>query len=306
MRFPTVTLEGKKLSRLVLSIKTPPASRGFQEISSLMHKAYQIGAWCFDLPTTGHVHALKELRGLTDDEGLIGIPHVDAADGLSLSGIPLRRAESKVIGTLMKSLFPSDLVKRLKETGAWRSPYFFPTSGSFDVFTQKEIDRIRFDSPRFDKGLAPFQIDLFPLLMVGGKYTDWVLGLGRIDLLRQMIDRMRAKTFVPILSGQWATFFLPKVKTLEAAAYAIPINKQYGFFEHTQACDLIKRFDKPVISLDPLAGKAFLENPEEAFSFLFEELKVHLAIVEVSSETDLDSILKGIDKIPSLRPHRKT
>ena len=84
------------------------------------------------------------------------------------------------------------------------------------------------------------------------------------------------------------------------------INKEYGFFEHTQACDLVKRFDRPVISLDPLANKALLQNSEEAFSFLFEELKVHLAIVEVSSEADLDSILKGIDKIPSLRPHRKT
>ncbi len=270
-----------------------------------MRKAYEIGTWCFDLPTAGHVHAFRELRGLTDDEDLIGIPHVDAADGVSLSGIPLRRAESKVIGTLMKSLFPSDLVKRLRETGAWSSPYFFPTSGSFEIFTQKETGRISFDPSRFDRILGSFQINLFPLIMVGGKYTDWLLGLGRIDLLQQMIERTRAKEFVPILSGQWATFFLPKVKTLEAAAYAIPINKQYGFFEHSQACDLIKRFDKPVISLDPLAGKALLKNPEEAFSFLFEELKIHLVIVEVSSEADLEHVLRGIDQIPSLRPHRK-
>jgi hypothetical protein len=305
MRLPTVTLEGRKLPRLVFSVKPPDSSRGLQEISGLMRKTYESGAWCFDLPSARHVQSFRELAALTQDEDLLGIPHIDAAEAVSLSGIPLRRAESKVIGTVMKNLFPPDLVKELRERGFWSSSYFFPHSGSLEVFTQKEIARITFNPSSFDRALSPFQASAFPFLRVGGKYADWLLGLGCFDLLRQIIGRVREKGFMPILSGQWATFFLPKVKSLESAAFAVPINKLWGFFEHGQACDLIKRFDRPVISLDPLAGKTLLERSAEAFPFLFEELKIHLAIAEVSSETDLDLTLNGIEKIPSLRPHRR-
>ena len=290
MRFPTVTLEGKYLPRVILSINPPPSSQGLREISTLMRKAYEMNARCFDLPTIKHHQSFKELRVLTEDEDLIGIPHLEAAEGTSLSGIPLHRVESKVIGTIMKSLFPPELVKTLKETGVWNSSYFFPDSGSFEVFTQKEIDRISFDRSRFDKALSSFQINTFPLLMIGGKYADWLLGLGRMDLLKQMISSIREKQIIPILSGQWATFFLPKVKSLEAAAYAIPINKKRSFFEHAQACDLIKKFDKPVISLDPLADKELLERPDEAFSFLFEELKI-----KSHAHVNFDSSIKAGD-----------
>jgi hypothetical protein len=306
MRFPTVTLEGKNLPRIILSIKPPSSSQDLGEMFTLMRRAYEMGAWCFDLPTIKHLQSFRELRVLTEDEDLIGLPHIEAKEGASLSGIPLHRVEAKVSGTIVKNLFPPDLVKKLKEMGVWNSPYFFPGSGSFEVFTQKEIDRISFDSSRFDKALSPFQPNTYPFLMVGERYGDWLLGLGCIDLLKQMISSIRGKQIIPILSGQWATFFLPKAKSLEAAAFAIPINEKWSFFEHAQACDLIKKFDKPVISLDPLSDKDLLERPDEAFSFLFEELKIHLAIVAVSSKEELERILKTIDKIPSLRPHRKT
>ncbi len=61
----------------------------------------------------------------------------------------------------------------------------------------------------------------------------------------------------------------------------------------------------PVISLDPLADGELLGRPEEAFAFLFDELKISLAVPEVSSREDLDQVLKAVEKIPSLRPYRK-
>ena len=270
-----------------------------------MSKACEMEAWCFDLPTIKHYQSFKELKALTENEDLVGLPHIEAKEGASLSGIPLHRFETKVSGTIMKNLFPPELVRNLREMGVWKSPYFFPAPGSFEVFTQKEIDRISFDSSRFDKALSPFQPDTSPFLLIGEKYGDWLLGLGRMDLLKEMVSRVREKGFVPILSGQWATFFLPKAKPLDAAAYAIPVNKKRSFFDLGHACELIKKFDKPVISLDPLGDKELSKKPDEALSFLFEELKIHLAIVEVATEEELERILKSSEKIPSLRSHRK-
>ncbi|HSB06665.1 MAG TPA: hypothetical protein VLK23_15900, partial [Thermodesulfobacteriota bacterium] len=301
---PTVTLEGKHLARIILSIK-PLLSSGLQEILSLMRKAYEMDAWCFDLPTIKHHQSFKELMSFTEDETLIGLPHIAAEEGASLSGIPLHRFEAKVNATITKNLFSPDLIKRLKEMGAWRRPYFFPIPETSEVFTQKEIDRISFDSSRFDRALSPFQPGDMPFLLIGERYGDWLLGLGRMDLLKEMVSRTKEKGFIPILSGQWATFFLPKAKSVDAAAYAIPINKKRSFFDLSHASDLIKKFDKPVISLDPLAGKGLLAKPDEAFSFLFDELKIYLAIAEVSSEGEMERILKSVEKISSLRPRRK-
>jgi hypothetical protein len=304
MRFPTVILEGKKLPRVILSIR-PLASPGLQEILTLMRKAYERDAWCLDLPTGKHHQLFKELRGLTEEEALIGLPHIGAQEGASLSGIPLHRIEKKVNATITRNLFSSDLVRNLKEMGLWKSPYFYPASHSSEVLTQKEIDRISFDPSRFDKVLSLFQPSTSPFLFIGERYGDWLLGLGRPDLLKDMLFRIRGKGFIPILSGQWATFFLPNAKPLDAAAYAVPINKKMSLFDLSQACSLIKKFDKPVISLNALGDKDLAGNPEEALSFLFDHLKISLAVAEVSSEEELERVLMAVEKISSLRPHRK-
>lgn len=294
MRVSTAILEGRKIPRGILSIR-PPIQSHSKEISSLMGKAYEVGVWCYDLPSLTHLQSFKELKHSTEDDTLIGLCHLEVEAGISLMGKPLHRFESNVISTIKRNLFPSHVHKNI-----------FPTLPSSEVFTQKEIDRIAFDPLRFEKAISLFNPEVSPFLFVGERYGDWMLALGRIDLLKQMIEKIRKKGFTPIFSGQWATFVLPRAKSLEVAAYGVPINKKWSLFDLTQACDLIKKFDKPVISLNPLADGELLGKIEEAFSFLFEELKIHSAIIETSGEEEMGTILKALEKVPSLIPHRKT
>ncbi len=305
MSLPTAVLEGKKIPRIIVSI-VPAVSSDDEAILSLMRKAYESGVWFFDLPTRRHHHCFNDLKGLTEDEALSGLPHIGAEEGVSLSGMPLHRFETRIVGTILKNLFSSDLVKKLKETGFWKSPYFFGGRTSSEVLTRKEIDRISFDSQRFDRTLSHLQPETCPFVMIGERYGEWLLALGRIDLVKRMVSKLREKAFVPILSGRWPTFFLPKSKTLDAAAYAVPINKKWSFFDLDHACDLIKRFDRPVVSLHPLDDPELRMNPAEAFSFLFKELKIYLAVAEVSSEAELEKTLEAAEEVPSLMPRRKT
>jgi hypothetical protein len=294
MRLPITILEGKKLPRMIFSIQ-PPTSQGDQEIYSLMEKTYEMGAWCFDLPLANHLESFKELKHFTNDETLIGLCHIEAEAGVSFLGKPLHRFESKVISTIRKNLIPSHLPRNI-----------LPPSSFSEVFTQKEIDRITFDPPRFDKALSLFDPKESPFLLIGEKYGDWLLALGRIDLLREMVSRVREKGFIPIFSGQWATFVLPKAKSLDVAAYAIPINKKWSLFDLQQASNLIKKFDKPVISLNPLADGKLLRESEGAFSFLFDELKIYAVIAQIASEEEAREIIEVLKKFPSLIPPRKT
>jgi hypothetical protein len=259
-----------------------------------MKEAYETGAWCFDLPSANHLESLKELKNLTLDETLIGLCHLKVETGASFLGKPLHQFESKVVSTIKKDLLPSHLPRNI-----------LPPSSSSDVFTQKEIDRIAFDSLRFGRALSLFDPKESPFLLVGETYGDWLLALGRIDLLHEMVSRVREKGFLPIFSGQWATFVLPMAKSLNVSAYAVPINKKGSLFDLRRASDLIKKFEKPVISLNPLADGTLMKESKGAFSFLFDELKVCAAIAKVSSEGEVGRIVEALKTFPSLTPPRK-
>ncbi len=293
MYLPLVILEGKKIQRIVFSVKA--SSEVVQHLYFLMEKVYEMGGWCFNLPTRKHLESFNLLRESTREPNLIGFGHLEAEAGVSLSGKPLHRFESKVISTMIRNVVPPDLVRKL-----------FSAYPHEDVLTQREIDRITFDRSRFHQALSIFDPKAIPFLLIGGRYGDWLWGLGRGDLLKVMLSEARQKGFIPIFSGQWATYVLPKSKRLEAAAYAIPVNKRKAFFDLNQALDLIKKFEKPILSLDPLAGGKLMRESEQAFSFLLNELKVYSVFAEVTSEKDIEPLFQTMKKIPSLIPFRKT
>ncbi len=294
MHLPTILLEGKKLPRTIFSVQ-PPSPLRDRETYPLMEKAYEMGAWCFDLHSPKHLKSFKELKKLTMDERLIGLGHLEAGEGLSLLGKPLNRFESKIISTIKKELALPHLPQNI-----------FPLSSSSEILTQKETDRIVFDPLRFDKTLSVFDPEESPFLLIGEKYGDWLLALGRIDLLHEMVRRVREKGFIPIFSCQWATFSLPKAKSLRVAAFAIPINQEWSLFDLQQAVRLIKKFDKPVISLNPLAEGKLVKECEGAFSFLFDELKIYAMIAEIASEEETGRLMEALKRFPSLIPPRKT
>ena len=294
MRLPTTILDGKKISRIILSIRPRPPFHQHQ-ISSLMKIAYEMGVWCFDLPSKSHLESFRELKNLMAGERLTGFCHVEAETGASFLGKPLHRFESKIISTMRRELLPPQQTRDV-----------LPPTSSSEVLTQREIDRIAFDPLRFEKALSAFDPPESSFLLVGEKYGDWLLALGRLDLLQEMVSKVRRKGFVPIFSGQWATFALPKAKSLDVSAYAVPVNKKWSLFDLGRASDLIKKFEKPVISLNPLADGNLLRESEEAFSFLFDELKVCAVIAGVGSEEEAMTIIEAMKKFPSLIPPRKT
>jgi hypothetical protein len=305
MRLPTFTLEKTKLPRIIFSVL--PSSQGnLHDTSLLMKKAYEMGISHFDLPSQNHLESFRELRTLTEDKGLLGFCHIGAEQGVSFLGRPLHAFEAKIVSTLKKTIFPLDLIQKLKTMGVWNSRLFFPAVSSPEVFTQKEIDRLALDSSRFDKALSLFRPEESPFLFLGGKYGDWIMGLGRVDLLKDMAQKVREKGFIPIFSARWATFVLPKAKSIDVAAYAIPINRNWSLFDLTQACALVKKFDRPLISLNPFADGKLLTDSEEALDFLFRELKVHGAIADMGSEEEGRTVLKALEKFPSVIPPRKT
>ncbi len=286
MRVPFILLEGRKIPRLLFSIplKNP---REHQKLLFLMKRLYEEGFFCLDLPTPHHLQRLKELRELTEDENLIGCGHIGIEDWISFLGKPIDQFELKIISTLIKNFIPRDWIKKA-----------FPKAVFGEVLTQKEINRMTFDSSRFNEALSFFHPGETPFLLLRGKYNDWLLTLGRIDLFQESVSMIRERGFIPLLSLKWPTFLLPKAKPLEVAAYVIPIHPKKSLFDFYQTCDMVKKFDKPIIGFTPFMGSRGLKRSKVTFSFLFNDLKIHLTVVEVSSEIEIKRVLKGVSEIP--------
>lgn len=293
IRIPTAYLENIKIQRIIFSINKKLLSDEKASLH-LMKNIYERGALCFYLPTTRHLHIFRKLKEITEDEYLTGIGHLNIEEGACLLGRPLHYFESKIISTIIMIL-PSELVKNTISTQSFS-----------EVLTQKEIDRIAFDSERLESELSNFNITETKIIILNGRYGEWLLTLGRIDLIIKTVERVKKKGFISIFSGQWTPYFLPKARSIEVAAYAVPINKKRGAFNFEKESELIKKFEKPVIALNPFANGRLLKKSREIFSFIFDELKILATIIEISSTEELKKVLDNISGIHSIIPPRKT
>src|SRR4030042_2182243 len=124
MPMPTGLLDDKKLSRIIFSIRSTRPS-------SLMKKIYGMGITHFDLPSSKHLEPFRELKGLTEDENLMGLCHLEAEEGTSFLGQPLHQFETKIASTIKKTLGRPHSIRNLP-----------PVPFASEVLTQKEIERI--------------------------------------------------------------------------------------------------------------------------------------------------------------------
>jgi len=171
--------------------------------------------------------------------------------------------------------------------------------------TQKEIDRIAFDAARFDRALSLFQAKETPFLKVGGKYGDWLLGLGRTDLIEKMASRVREAVSFPSSPADGQLLFSPKVKMIDFAAYAVPINKTGITGSRPGLCahqEIRQTSDQP----RPVSGREAPGEFRRGLLVSLQRIRIHGAVAEVTSEEEGRKILDALAAVPSLIHPKRT
>jgi hypothetical protein len=190
----------------------------------------------------------------------------------------------------MCSILPPGYLQNLKHSKASESSFaksFFLSRNPAQPLTASQIDSIRMKSKFFKERLELYRKLDLRLVQFGGGAADWLVALGRTDLLEDLARLIRKGGFVPLLICHWTSLVLPFAeKELDVAGYTVPINKLWSLSSFSDAADVMKRIRKPIIAMKPLARGVLAHDIEGAFTFLFKEVGVTAVQIGVSSAAE--------------------
>jgi hypothetical protein len=205
------------------------------------------------------------------------------------------------IKATMCSMLPPSYLQNLKHSEASESSFvksFFLPRNSAQPLTASQIDSIKMKSEFFKERLGFYRDLHVKVMQFGGGTADWLVALGRTDLLEDLNRLIRKNGFIPLLVCHWVSYVLPLTeRELDVAGYIVPLNKLWSLLSLSDSLDVLKRIKKPIIAMKTLSQGFLTHDLEGAFTFLFKKVGVAAVLVGVSSVTEAKQTFSAIGKI---------
>jgi hypothetical protein len=218
----------------------------------------------------------------------------------TIGSIPLANYAEEIKATIC-SMLPSSYLQNLKSSESFESSFarsFFLPENSARPLTASQIDSIKMKSEFFKERLAFYRDLDVNLVQFGGGAADWLVALGRTDLLEDLNRLIRKSGFIPLLVCHCVSHTLPIAeRELDVAGYIVPLNRLWSLLSLSDSLDVIKRIRKPIIAMKPLSQGFLAYDIEGAFTFLFKKVGVTAVLVGVSSVTEAKKTFSAIRKI---------
>lgn len=133
------------------------------------------------------------------------------------------------------------------------------------------------------------------LFLEPGSETDFLVAVGRLDLLGGLLDWLQDNFSLPVLLGvHHAGLTIPALERsgLNFAGYLAPVNRLGVMMFPTQrlALEAVRAARKPIIAIKPLAGGRI--PPREALDYVYHS-GVSACMVGVASEVEVDECLSA-------------
>ena len=130
-----------------------------------------------------------------------------------------------------------------------------------------------------------------PILVELGSETDFLAMVGRLDLLSETVEWLRGRLDLPVVLGvhhAGTTIPILERAQIDFCGYITPVNPLGALMlpDMDAALKAIRAAEKPVIAIKPLAGGRV--PPEEALSFVYEDVNVEACMVGAASEEEVE------------------
>lgn len=240
---------------------------------SVMKAYYQGGGRAYDLSFEVNTRLFKRLL---DDTGerLIGFGNPSWEQGVFLNGKHIQYSRDRILKTLVERCFPKPLAKLVEEKLSVDDVLVFGYDKNASALTDEEIASIYLDRWAFIQRLSIFKDCQY--IFLGGSDADWLVSLGRVDILSEMANLTRQLGFVPMILCQYASHVIPLIEAaeVEVEGYAVPLNRDWSWMDRNACLEVIKSLKKPVVAFMPFAGGGLRKDIRGALDWLYEEAGV--------------------------------
>jgi len=91
-----------------------------------------------------------------------------------------------------------------------------------------------------------------------------------------MIELTAKSGFTPLLLCHYGSYAVPLAEQegLAVAGYAIPLNREWGWFDRDACVNLVRSISKPFIAFMPLASGGLRANVRGALGWLYRDVGV--------------------------------
>lgn len=241
----------------------------------VMQAAYDAGCRAFDLSDQDNVQPFWRLRVRVNEE-IIGFGNPTWEQGVFLGGRFLMLSRDRILRTLIeRPLLPRTLADLVRQRLAQEAVLVFGYDPDAAPLTDEEISDIRLDEDVFLRRLSGFGGSC-RYIFLGGTDADYLLSLGRTDILRRMAELTRRCGFLPILLCHYGSHVVPIAEqaALDVLGYAIPLNREWGWFDREACVDLVQTIAKPFVAFMPLASGGLKRDIRGALQWLFHDVGV--------------------------------
>ena len=313
---PSFQIEGVEVSKVILGcdafiswlyqggdspFKGSGGNLDISKVLEVMKVSVSYGVKCIDL-SPPLVEAFVRLQDKTDEE-IVGLGSLQewTCKNFTIDDVPLASYNEEIKASVREKLpkgYLADLAQSNMPGLEFIQSFFAPNRVTRPL-TQSQIDSIGMKAEFFVRRLELFQKLNVKLVQFGGIAADWLVSIGRIDLLEKLLQLIKSKRFKPILICHWTSIVLPicEKELDEVAGYIVPINKLWGLLTLHEALKTIRNIKKPIIAMKTLARNALLNDMESAYHFLFKEAGVTAVLVGVSSKIEAKQTFSTIGNV---------
>lgn len=281
--------------------RRPDGTLDAEKVLEVMKASLSYGVKSFDL-SPPLVNIFRRLRVETDEE-ITGLGALQewTCRSFTIRGIPLENYSEEIKASICSRL-PQGFLENLEgsktaKVGFIRS--FFVPARKATPLSQSQIEKISLEPGFFERRLELYKKLNLKLVQFGGIAADWLVGLGRIDLLEKLLRMIRRNGFAPLLICHLASVVLPTCeKELDGiSGYIIPLNKLWSLLTLLETLEVAGKTEKPIIAMKTLAQGVLGNEIENAYTFLFKKARVSAVLVGISSKTEAEQTFSTIGKV---------
>lgn len=272
---------------------------------SVMRAYYKAGGNAYDLSFEDNARLFHRLIKETGEK-LVGFGNPSWEQGVFLCGRYLQYSRDRILRTLVDRLFPRKIAQLVNDKLSQDDVLVFGYDRGAMPLTDEEIASIYLDEKCFQQRLSTFKECQYILL--GGSDADWLVSLGRMDIIATMTNIVRQNGFVPILLCQYASTVAPAVESagVDVDGYAVPLNREWSWFSRDECVEALRSIKKPVIAFMPLAGGSLRQDVRGALDWLYSDVGVDSILFGTAvPEHARDTILAAVQARKSADIHRE-